>query len=223
MINNNYYSNSKKSAMNSNQVLDFIDGLNSSDNNIRHIILLHEEVESARPIQFKFLKNGLDNGQQCIFASCEAPDFLAQSFSHFGIDIKRYKERDLIRIHQLRWEEVEDIERGDDDYLKTLMDLLGSQEEEKSRIINKQQPAARITVSHSISLEKTNHIKSIFDFESACKSYYDHHSLGSKLCCYHVDDLNQVFERPWMGALLKNHQGVIYVPKFSNGVALNIS
>jgi hypothetical protein len=49
--------------------IKFIDTLEEK----QHIMLLYEDPEYAKIIEFKFIKRGLERGEDCIFATSDDP------------------------------------------------------------------------------------------------------------------------------------------------------
>jgi len=199
----------------SDQVSKFIESLNNNDSNsLRHVILFYEEPEFARDIQSRFLENGLTRDEQCVIASCYDVESLRKDFADFGIDIEEYRTKDLIRIHQLRCD-ARDIQR---EYFSDLAELLIPKIKRQGS-----HRSIRSMVSHGTILDEEKYIEPVSNMEMECMAYYNDSINEMRLCCYPIADIDAALDRPWMKTLLKSHQGVIYLPKLSNGVALNIS
>ena len=199
----------------SNQVSDFIDDLDDrAGNNPRHIILLYEEPEFSQTIQYRFLKNGLHAGEHCVIASCDDTAFLKYVYANPGLDIERYRAKNQLRIHKLQC----DSERNQAGYIPRLTELVVSKRQGQDNDLSD-----RTLISHSLTLDERNNMRPISDMESAFTSYFRDSINELALCCYQLDDFEHAFDSSWMSILLKNHQGVIYMPKAAMGVALNIN
>src|SRR5689334_12971555 len=66
----------------------------------KHIALFYEESEYARLIEFRFLKNGLMRGEQCIYATDEDSGAIVLKMLSFGIPLE-YLENKKLRVYQL--------------------------------------------------------------------------------------------------------------------------
>lgn len=42
------------------------------------------------------------------------------------------------------------------------------------------------------------------------------------MCAYQVDDIFADMDKEWMTELLASHDAVLYLPKLSNGIALDV-
>jgi hypothetical protein len=196
----------------SDQVSKFLESLNNNDSNsLQHVILFYEEPEFARDIQSRFLEIGLARDEQCVIASCYDAESLRQVF---GINIEEYRAEDLLRVHQLRCD-ARGIQR---EYFSDLAELLIPKTKSQGSY-----RSVRSMVSHATILDEEKYIESVSNMEMECMSYYSDSTNEMRLCCYPIADIDATLDRPWMKTLLKSHQGVIYMPRLSNGVALNIS
>ena len=71
--------------------LSFVDSLDSK----RHLLLLYEDPEFARLIEFRFIRNGLKNGENCIYGSAEDSGSVIIKMLSFGIALKYLQSKQL--------------------------------------------------------------------------------------------------------------------------------
>ena len=94
-MNNNYDDN--------NSPLRFVDTLGDHTCN-KHILLLYEDAEYGRKVQFRFIKNGLLKGEHCIFSTPEDNiEFIKNEMTDkYGIDVEYFtKKKNLLHIYKI--------------------------------------------------------------------------------------------------------------------------
>ncbi len=77
--------------------IKFVDSLDSK----KHIALFYEEPEYARMIEFRFIKNGLENGEQCVYATEEDSGSIVLEMLSYGIPLECFQNKKL-RIYQIQ-------------------------------------------------------------------------------------------------------------------------
>lgn len=76
--------------------ISFVDSLDAR----KHIALFYDEPEYARLIEFRFLKNGLEKGEQCVYTTEEDSGYIVLKMLSYGIPLE-YFERKKMRVYQL--------------------------------------------------------------------------------------------------------------------------
>src|SRR5574340_216098 len=67
--------------------IKYIDSLEKK----QHIVLLYEDAEFARLVEFRFIKIGLDLGEQCLYATREDSGSIILKFLTYGMPIEYFK------------------------------------------------------------------------------------------------------------------------------------
>jgi hypothetical protein len=82
-----------------NQLDDFLDTLDTSI--IRHIVMFYEEPEYAKLVQMRFLDDGLNRGECCVYAARDEGDLLLtkREMADQGIDIDKYIMSGLLQFY----------------------------------------------------------------------------------------------------------------------------
>src|SRR6185503_19018691 len=82
-----------------NQLLDFLDNLDTSVH--RHVVMLYEEPEYAKLIQFRFLRDGLRRGECCIYAAKDEDDIriTKSEMNQSGIDVDYNVSKALLQFY----------------------------------------------------------------------------------------------------------------------------
>jgi hypothetical protein len=66
----------------------------------QHIALLYEESEYARMIEFRFIKHGLEIGEQCVYATEEDSGSIILKMLNYGISLK-YFQSGILKVYQI--------------------------------------------------------------------------------------------------------------------------
>ena len=171
-----------------------------------HIVLLYDSQEYADLIIARYLLNGLEKGESCIFFTPEKPEAIEERLSAQGIDVGSYKQKNSLRIYS--------IERSDANKL----DVLGTLKRMREQAVKGMKPPYRfvgrtITDTGSIEgmklglvVEKTGH-EHFGEFDNLQMCYYD------------ISGIEQSMRDEWIRGLLKNHHHVIYASEPDRAVA----
>jgi hypothetical protein len=169
----------------------------------QHIVLLYEDPEYARLLEFRFLKNGLVQGEECIYAMDEDSGSAVLRLLNYGIPLEDFKSK-RIRVFQTK-SVLADPDKLLDFYKLELSRLL-SEVEPPFRIVTRVVPCVNsiIGMSVEIELERLGHE----NFEK-----YG----GSIMCPYHISEIESTNRSEWLRRLRDEHHAVIYASKFDQG------
>jgi hypothetical protein len=207
-----------------NNLFEFIDSIGSEVNKKKHIVIFYEESERARNIEFRFIKNGLLKNEHCIYTVAEEGgeegtkedviSFIEREMNDYGIDVYKYNNKnDLLHIYQTPYPlaNQKDIINNREIILKTLLAGL--------------KPPFRIANNTLIPELKTREqIRANIEIERKIRYDFNNNRFpGSFMCSYHIKNIISDIRGEWMRNMLLNHQNVIFLPKLSNGLVLNLS
>jgi MEDS: MEthanogen/methylotroph, DcmR Sensory domain len=200
--------NTNNDYNNNNHPLNFIDTLGYG----RHAVLLYEDAEFARLIQFRFINNGLLKGEHCIFTTHEQEDniqFIENQMEYNGIDVEGFKRKNLLHIYQIPdpMNHPEGELKGNED----IMNIILADSKQPFRIVARSIPEIKTEGQRvsSISIEYSAHS--------------NFHSFpGSILCHYPVDKIEPRIHGQWLVDILQNHHAAIFAPKSGQGIAFNL-
>lgn len=193
-----------------NEVFDFIDNVHHR----KYIILFYEEPELARQIEYRFLKNGLDKGEHCIYIVHEGKDlnldFIEQEMMRNGINVPLFKDKDLLHLYEVAYANS----RHPEDALEICQKAL-------DKVLNLKQPLRGVQPPLVFEYDTDG-----MDTELQVEVYL-HDILQrincSWICCYYLEDIELHIGERWMNDLLKKHHAAIYAPKLSNAVIINLT
>jgi DcmR-like sensory protein len=220
----------EKGDMTHNPLLAFVDNLDTSAH--RHIVMFYEEPEYAKTIQIRFLNDGLRRGECCVYAARDYDDLriIKAGMIESGIDVDYNMKKALLQFYMRKPTVIDsesykqarsafqgEIERafkmqdGNDSTVicpkirgvgSISRDVFSMKEGESS---NRSEAAASQVM-----------VERLFQQESTAS--FD----GIWMCAYQVDDIFAAIDKEWMAELLATHDAVIYLPKLSNGIGLDI-
>jgi hypothetical protein len=217
--------------MANNQLLDFLDNLDTSIH--RHIVMFYEEPEYAKTIQIRFLNDGLRKEECCVYAARDEDDLriMKAEMIESGIDVDYNMKKALLQFY-LRKPTVIDNES----YKQARSSFQGEIGGAFAKVQDGNDSAAicpKIRGVGSISRDvfsikgvgSSNSSKAaasqllverLFQQEGSASFH------GVWMCAYQVKDLIAAINEDWMAELLTTHDVVLFLPRFSNGFALDI-
>jgi hypothetical protein len=182
------------------KVLDKMEGKN-------HIVLLYyNEKKYADLVIARYLLNGLQKGESCIFFTSDKPETIEGRLFAQGIDVDSYKGTNSLRIFF--------IERSGANRLDVL-DTLKSIREEATRGMKPPYRFVGRTIRDTGTIEGMN-LGLIVE-----KTGHEHFEEfdNSQLCYYDISEIEQSKRNEWIRGLLKTHHYVIYASEPDKAVA----
>ena len=179
--------------------MSFLDSLDSK----KHLLLLYEEPEFARLIEFRFIRNGLKNGENCIYGSAEDSGFIIIKMLSFGIALKYFQNK------QLQVLQIDNREGSKEAILKSCkkdIERIMSGLVQPYRIVSRIVPNVDTIEGICAELELERHLQKTFDELG-----------GSVLCPYDISKIEKKHKDEWIRELRKNHHVEIYVSKSGQG------
>ena len=169
-----------------------------------HIALFYEESEYARLIEFRFIKNGLENGDHhCVYATEEDSGSIILKMLNYGIPLEYFQKKKLkvFQIHRTCGSREEIMKR-----CKIDLDMILSELISPFRIVSRIVSDVSTNEGMSVELELERMIHEKFeDFG------------GSLICPYNISGLEPSKRKQWMEDLRATHHAVIYAPRFGEG------
>jgi MEDS: MEthanogen/methylotroph, DcmR Sensory domain len=182
------------------KVLDKMEGKN-------HIVLLYyNEKKYADLVIARYLLNGLQKGESCIFFTSDKPETIEGRLFAKGIDVDSYKGTNSLRIFC--------IENAGANRLDVL-DTLKSIREEATRGMKPPYRFVGRTIRDTGTIEGMN-LGLVVE-----KTGHEHFEEfdNSQLCYYDISEIEQSKRNEWIRGLLKTHHYVIYASEPDKAVA----
>jgi hypothetical protein len=189
--------------------------------------MLYEEPEYARQVQIRFLQNGLQDGDCCIYGSPddESLNLTKTGMLECGLDVDRYTKEGVLQFHK-RIPSIQDPES----YRKSTIEFMESIEDTfrnarthaikmppRIRGVGSIQPF--VFAHENVDLKASSSqllVEKLWQSEST--DSFD----GIWMCIFQVHDILASMEQGWMKELVTSHDAAIYLPRLSNGVALDV-
>jgi MEDS: MEthanogen/methylotroph, DcmR Sensory domain len=171
-----------------------------------HIVLLYDNQKYADLVIARYLLNGLQKGESCIFFTSDKPETIEERLSAEGIDVDSYKRINSLRIHR--------IERYDANKL----DALGTLKHIREEATRGMKPPYRFvgrTIMDTGTIEGMNLGLVV---EKTGHEHFEEFN-NSQLCYYDISGIEQSKRDEWIRGLLKNHHHVIYASEPDKAVA----
>ena len=174
----------------------------------KHIVLLYDNEKYAYWIISRYLLNGLNDNESCIFFTSDDPKTVEERLSLEGIDVNLFKQKNSLSIYN-----IEKSYNYKLDILSTLRHIrkeatfgMKSPYRFVGRTITDTETKDGMTLG--IALEKIGH------------EHFDEFEC-SQMCYYDISKIEQSLRPQWIGNLLKNHHNVIYASEPDKAVAFD--
>lgn len=171
-----------------------------------HIVLLYDNEEYADLVISRYLLNGLQKGESCIFFTADKPEIIEERLSAEGIDVDSYKQTNSLRIFR--------IERSDADKFDALRTLKHIREEATKGM----KPPYRFVGRTIMDTGTKEGMKLGLVVEKTGHEHFEEFD-NSQLCYYNISGIEQSKRNEWISELLKNHHHVIYASEPDRAVA----
>jgi hypothetical protein len=183
--------------------LKFVDSISEG----KHVALLYEDSEYARLIEFRFLKNGLDRGQQCLYVTSEDSGIILLKLLTYGIPLEHFKSGRMrvLQLHYFQGDYVAMMSHYKKEMLKVSGYLHGP-----FWIVGRIVPEIGTISGMSIELEFEREIHKVLEDLD-----------GSIMCTYDIRKLEQTMKRKWLLGIFSTHHDIIYAPEFGKGGVLS--
>jgi hypothetical protein len=182
----------------------FIDRLDGR----KHLVVLYDESNIARSLEFRYLKTGLeDKGQQCIYVfaedDVETPESIKKQMENSGIDAQRYMKDGLLKFVR-----IEDPSKDPKGFLAGALKNV----EKISREITK--TPVRVIAHQKYRFNTDTEIRGEYDAEYEVESGFEKFP-GSLLCNHYLGNDPSQKRNEWTRKMIETHDNVILVTSSS--------
>lgn len=171
-----------------------------------HIVLLYDNEEYADLVISRYLLNGLQKGESCIFFTADKPEIIEERLSAEGIDVDSYKQTNSLRIFR--------TERSDADKF----DALGTLKHIREEATKGMKPPYRFVGRTIMDTGSKEGMKLGLVVEKTGHEHFEEFD-NSQLCYYNISGIEQSKRDEWISELLKSHHHVIYASEPDRAVA----
>jgi hypothetical protein len=172
----------------------------------QHILLLYEDSAYARLIEFRFIKNGLADGETCIYVTHEDSGAVVLKFLNYGIPLHCFQNGKLrvIQMHEI---------------CKNGEDILKKSKKEIESILESMIPPYRIVGRIIPNVSTVDGIAVQMELEKQTHRCFED-LRGSIMCTYEVSKIEKTRKKAWLEQLRQTHHAVIHAQKIGQGTVL---
>ena len=181
------------------KLLDKMEGNN-------HIVLLYYNENYADLVIARYLLNGLQKGESCIFFTSDNPEIIEERLFANGIDVDSYKRTNSLRIFR--------IERHN----TSKLDALGTLKSIREEATRGMKPPYRFVGRTIRDTETIEGMNLGLVVERTGHEHFEEFD-NSQLCYYDISEIEQSKRDEWLGGLLATHHYVIYASEPDKAVA----
>jgi hypothetical protein len=172
-----------------------------------HIVLLYDNEKYADLVIARYLLNGLQKGESCIFFTSDEPERIEERLFAEGIDVDSYKRTNSLRVFY--------IERSDTNNKLDALRTLKSIREEATKGMKPPYRFVGRTITDTGTIDGMNLGMVV---EKTGHEHFEEFN-NSQLCYYDISGIEQSKRDNWIRGLLKNHHYVIYASEPDKAVA----
>jgi hypothetical protein len=172
-----------------------------------HIVLLYDNEKYADLVIARYLLNGLQKGESCIFFTSDEPERIEERLFAEGIDVDSYKRTNSLRVFF--------IERSDTNNKLDALRTLKSIREEATKGMKPPYRFVGRTITDTGTIDGMNLGMVV---EKTGHEHFEEFN-NSQLCYYDISGIEQSKRDNWIRGLLKNHHYVIYASEPDKAVA----
>jgi hypothetical protein len=172
----------------------FIDTLDDS----KHIVLYYENPKFGKKIQFRFIRNRLIKGENCIYTTYEDNiDLIEFEMINDSINVEDYSKRGLLKIIK-----ISNPLEHPDRVLKEASHIIDT-------MFSDPMMTFRMVVRMIDKFDTIDQIKANLELEQYCHSKFEK-SSGLVLCAYDVSKNPCNTDGTWVETILENHHSAIF-------------
>ncbi len=184
----------------------FVDTLDEA----KHLLLLYEEPEYGRLVEFRFINNGLLRGEHgIILTHNEDLESIERDMATIGIDVHGFKLKNLLHMYKIS--NPADDPDGALSGAKKIWSKISTNLESPFRVVGRFMP-------------EVNTVREI-ENEMVLERYW-HEGFGtfrsSFMCTYHVEEIEATRREEWLSSLLRYHHATIFATKLGGGMAFDM-
>jgi len=177
---------------------ELIENLVSNFKDFRHFVLLYDDPTKARKVEFNYIKNGLENGERCLYVladdDVESSESIKNQMDSFGINTSRFTNNGSLLFWKIPdpAEDKEGFTLGSE----KIIDSLPLQE-------NKGQPV-RVVAHMKDQFRTKEEIAGHAEYEGVLESNFANFP-GSLLCSHYVKKYEIATHGAWIKSVFRNH------------------
>ena len=179
--------------------IEFIDSLEEK----KHIMLYYDDLEYARLVEFRFLKNGLSKGESCIYATGEDSGQIVLSLLRYGIPLESFLSKKIQVFY------IPPVSG-------TTEEILSHCKKQANRILSDVRKPFRIVSRIVSDVSTVQGISAELEMEKCIHGCFEDFG-GMLMCPYNISSIEKKNRLEWIQSLYSQHHAVIYLPEVGEG------
>lgn len=185
----------------------FIDELKEN----RHLVLFYEDIKEGQKMQFRFIKNGLLRGENCIYTThTDNIALIENEMKDYGIDVDDYYCQGLLHINKIP--NLFNYPKG----------VLDAAYQFIKKIFCDLKPPFRVVGRLIDTIDTKEQIDTNLTLEKVFHSKFDQFD-GMVMCHYNTSNIPANTKGKWIENILKNHHSAICVTDSGQGIAFDMN
>ncbi|MBA3977282.1 MAG: MEDS domain-containing protein [Nitrosopumilus sp.] len=185
----------------------FVDNLEGN----KHLVLFYRNQEYGQKIQFRFMKNGLLKGENCICTTYKNDiSSIEKEMVDNNIDVKEFNKKGLLHLYQMP------------NLLKHPKGAIAATEGIINKMFSGLTPPFRLVTRFIGEINTKEQIATNLVLEQIIHSKFNKFQ-GLVLCHYDVNEILPHTHGLWLESILKNHHSAIFITQTDGeGIAFDI-
>ena len=179
--------------------LRFLDSLEEK----QHIMLLYEDPEYARLIEFRFIKRGLEFGEDCVYATSADSGSIVLMLQRYGIPLDAFLTK-KIRVFQIK------------PFSGTYEEIILNCKQEIKKILSQVRTPFRMVARIVPDVSTITGITAELEIERLGQDCFGELG-GTVMCPYDISEIEKTQRLEWVNSLYRSHHAVIYLPRIGEG------
>jgi antitoxin component YwqK of YwqJK toxin-antitoxin module len=176
-----------------------------------HLVLFYEDVNEGQKMQFRFIKNGLLKGENCIYTTHDDDISLIENEMKANeIDVNYYYSKGLLHIYK-----IPNLFNHPKGVLEAAYEFIRS-------ILCGLKPPFRLVGRLVDIIETKEQIETNLTLENVFHSKFTQFN-GIVMCHYNINKSPSNTEGKWVEHILKNHHSAICMSSSGHGIAFEIN
>jgi hypothetical protein len=195
----------------SRMLIDSLDAIDSLQKLPQHILLGYEDASHGRLLEFRYIKNGLISGENCIYITRSKIETVAYQMERCCIDVREFNEKGSLSIIQFPKEDALNSPRNLRAALRRISKtILSTGIQPPFRIVSEpwvfDVPERESRLPLHMEVERIVHAAYRDEPEGSILKWLKD---GSLICSFLMKDISSQMQTPWGTHQLRNHHVAI--------------
>ena len=160
-----------------------------------HIILIHEESTIGNSIEIKFIKEGLEKKQVCLYTTNDVAATKIH-MKEIGVKVSQFEDEGLLHILE--------IPKTFSEYKKNIIEIVND--------VEKYGKDLRLVSTHNFDFSINDNVNSMIEIEQKIDDIFSK-VPGTMICSFSLNKMDQNQSEEFITKLLDSHHRIIFLQK----------